>query len=97
MRGLLSFTILWILSKGEKYGAEIADDLEERRGDRPNPGTLYPALQNLEEQGMVESEKRGRTRVYSITPRGERELDQACKYFYQSFGDILEECRAEYG
>ena len=43
MRGMLSFTILWLLSKRPMYGQELAMEIGKRRGDKPNPGTIYPA------------------------------------------------------
>jgi len=55
MRGLLSFSILWLLTKRDMYGQEIAEELAQRRGTKPNPGTLYPALAELEKRGHVES------------------------------------------
>ena len=44
MRGLLSFLILFLLSKKPMHGQEIANELERRKGIRPSPGTIYPAL-----------------------------------------------------
>jgi hypothetical protein len=37
MRGMLSFLILHILSKGKKYGVEIANEIAKRKADKPNP------------------------------------------------------------
>jgi DNA-binding PadR family transcriptional regulator len=95
MRGLLSFTILWILRKGEMYGQEIADKLERRRGTRPNPGTLYPALSQLEKSGLVTSRKEGRKKVYCLTVNGREGILRACNRFCQMYGDIFEESRKE--
>jgi DNA-binding PadR family transcriptional regulator len=91
MRGMLSFMILWILSKGERYGQEIALELAKRRGGKPNPGTLYPALKELEAKGVVSSRTQGRRRYYSLTEEGRGELDTACAYFCRAFGEIVNE------
>jgi len=93
MRGMLSFTILWILSKGEKYGQEVAEDLARRRGEKPNPGTLYPALKELQAKEMVVSRSLGRRRYYSLTEEGRKELETACRYFCRAFGEILRETK----
>jgi len=91
MRGMLSFMILWIVSKGERYGQEVAKELSKRRGGKPNPGTLYPALKELEAKGMVVSRSLGRKRYYCLTDEGRKELETACRYFCQAFGEIVRE------
>ena len=53
------------------HGQEIADELAKRRGDKPSPGTIYPALKSLKYAGFLrEEEKVGKTITYSLTPRG---------------------------
>ena len=91
MRGLLSFSILWLLTKREMYGQEIAEELGRRRGSTPNPGTIYPALRELEENGLVESRRKGRRKVYSLTERGRQGAIRACEYFCRAYGEIFEE------
>ena len=44
MRGLLGFLILFLLSKKSMHGQEIADEIAKRKGEKPSPGTIYPAL-----------------------------------------------------
>jgi len=59
MRGMLSFLILWLLSKKAMYGQELAEEIGKRRGTKPNPGTIYPALRELEKRGLIKSRKEG--------------------------------------
>ncbi len=47
MKGFLSYLILWNLSKKSMNGAKIAKELEKRKGTKPSPGTIYPALKEL--------------------------------------------------
>jgi len=89
MRGMLSFLILHILSKGKKYGTEIANEIAKRKADKPNPGTLYPTLRYLEEKGLVESSKEGNARYYKLTAAGKEGLRQAREFFIQAYGDIV--------
>ena len=91
MRGLLSFTILWLLTKRDMYGQELAGELEKRRGTRPNPGTLYPALRELEKNGLVESRIDGKKRVYQLTEAGREGALKACQYFCRAYGEIFQE------
>ena len=57
MKGFLSYLILWNLNKKSMTGAELAKDFEERKGTKPNPGTIYPALKELKGRGLIRSDK----------------------------------------
>lgn len=89
MRGLLSFLILHLLSKKAMYGMEIADEIARRKAEKPNPGTLYPTLKGLEAKGLVESVRKGRTKLYRLTPAGRAGLAGAKEFFIQAYGDIV--------
>ena len=89
MRGFLSFQILWLLSKSDMCGEDLAEEIEKRRGDKPKPGTLYPALKDLSEKGMIKGKKSGKTVIYTLTDDGKAAVKEAKAYFVRSFGDIL--------
>ncbi|HVB12741.1 MAG TPA: PadR family transcriptional regulator [Nitrososphaerales archaeon] len=89
MRGLLSFMILWLLSTRPMYGQEIAKEIEKRRGDKPNPGTIYPALKELSSRRMIRGHLEGRNTVYELTALGEKSLSRALEYFQRAFGEIF--------
>jgi len=89
MRGLLSFLILHVLSKRTMYGMEIAEEIARRKADKPNPGTLYPTLKDMERKGLVESSKKGNTRLYKLTPAGKEGLARAKDFFIQAYADIV--------
>jgi DNA-binding PadR family transcriptional regulator len=38
------------------HGQEIADVIARRKGEKPSPGTIYPALKNLREMGFISSD-----------------------------------------
>jgi PadR family transcriptional regulator, regulatory protein PadR len=90
MRGLLSFQILWLLSRKKMHGEEIAEEIEKRRGEKPKPGTIYPALHELRENGLIRGNKNGRVIVYVLTDRGRRSVTVSVTYFCRSFGEIFE-------
>jgi PadR family transcriptional regulator PadR len=89
MRGMLSFTILWLLSTRPMYGQELATEIGKRRGDKPNPGTIYPALKDLSSRGLIKAHLEGRNNVYELTEQGEESLGKALRYFDQAFGEIF--------
>jgi DNA-binding PadR family transcriptional regulator len=94
---MLSFMILWLLSLRPMYGQELATEIGKRRGDKPNPGTIYPALKDLAGRGMIVAHLEGRNNVYELTDRGRTGLDVALKYFRRAFGEIFDPTLATAG
>ncbi len=74
--GDVKYVILRLLKEKPRHGYEIMKALEERLGGfySPSPGTVYPTLQLLEDQGLVRIEEVEGKKVYHITPEGERFL-----------------------
>lgn len=91
MRGLLSFQILWELGKKPMNGQQLAEEIGKRRGSRPTPGTIYPALKALTRRKLILGDRTGRQVVYRLTGAGERGLGEATRYFSRAFRDILVE------
>ncbi|MFH0970419.1 MAG: helix-turn-helix transcriptional regulator [Candidatus Diapherotrites archaeon] len=89
MRGLLSFLILFLLSKKSMHGQEIAIELEKRKGERPSPGTIYPALKSLKEIGLIHEEKEGKKVVYSLTDEEKRVYKVARQRFVWIFMGVV--------
>ena len=74
VRSFLDLFVLDLLSQHGRHGYEIMQSLEERTGTHVSPGTLYPLLYILEEQGLVsghwlDAVRRDR-RIYDITVKG---------------------------
>jgi len=87
MKGYLSFLVLWLLNKQSMTGAEIALELEKRRGTRPSPGTIYPALKDLKTKGLITANK---DKKYSLTKKGKEELESGLMLFTSMFCDFSE-------
>ena len=87
MKGFLTFLILWLLSKKTMTGAEIAQELERRKGHKPSPGTIYPVLKYLTERELLKVDK---AKKYSLTKKGEKELEMSLNTFFDTFCDIDE-------
>lgn len=69
-RGEAKFLVLEVLAEGPRHGYEIIGAIEEQRGFRPSPGSIYPTLQILEEGGFVTGAEQDGKRVYTITATG---------------------------
>ncbi len=80
LRGAVELHILYHAGEGGVHGAWLSDELA-RHGYRISPGTLYPTLHRLEQEGLLRSKRTvvaGRTRrVYRSTRSGKRVLGQA--------------------
>ena len=87
MKGFLSFIIMWLVNKKNMTGAEIALELEKRKGSKPSPGTIYPVLKDLKDKGLLSVDENKR---YSLTKRGKKELEVHINTFFKTFCDIDE-------
>jgi len=76
--GEMRLAILSLLSEGPKHGYQLMKQMEERSGGlyRASAGSVYPTLQQLEDEDMIRSEQQEGKRVYSITEAGRAELDR---------------------
>jgi len=74
--GQLRLYLLSLLESGPKHGYELITDLADRFGGtyRPSPGTVYPRLARLEEEGLVRRVDDGRKGTYALTDAGLAEL-----------------------
>ena len=82
IQGTLHLLILKSLALGEMHGLGIARRIEQlTRGTfQVKPGSLFPALHRLEENGSLastwgESENNRRAKYYQLTKIGERQLE----------------------
>ena len=81
VQGTLDMLILSRLARGAAHGFGIAEDVRRASDEvlRIEEGSLYPALQRLETQGLITStwgmsEKNRRARYYTLTPRGRKQV-----------------------
>lgn len=74
--GQLRLYLLALLEQGSAHGYEIIRALSERFGGvyRPSPGTIYPRLARLEDEGLVARSDEGRKGTYALTEAGREEL-----------------------
>ena len=76
-RGDLKYMILELLRDWPMHGYEVMRALEETSGGAytASPGSVYPTLQSLEDDGYVSSEEADGRKVYTITAEGREFLD----------------------
>lgn len=89
MKGFLSFIALKLISKKNMSGEDIMQELKKRRGTKPSPGTVYPALKSLNQYGFIQEIKNGgKMKRYKLTRKGRREIEIATKKFCEIFYDM---------
>lgn len=77
-KGFLRFRVLQKLKDGPMSGSELTAAIAEEMGGRwkPRPGSMYPLLKSLLQDGLTQevSVEDGRTRKYELTPAGQKFL-----------------------
>ncbi len=75
-QGEVRLALLSLLGDGPAHGYELMKRLEERSGGmyRASAGTVYPVLQQLEDEGLVRALEEEGKRVYHLTDAGKEEL-----------------------
>jgi DNA-binding PadR family transcriptional regulator len=78
-RGAIRTAILVALRDEPGHGYEVMRRLEEMSGGlwRPSPGSVYPHLQMLEDEGMVQSSEVEGSRTFTLTEAGRAEAEKA--------------------
>lgn len=74
-RGDIRTALLTVLTEGPGHGYDIMQRVEEKTGGtwRPSPGSVYPTLQLLEDEGFVTATERDGKRTFEITEAGTAE------------------------
>ena len=76
-RGLLRHIIPRLLRSQEMTGTDITQRLRDLSDGEwnPSPGTIYPMLSSLEEDGIIEAAStEGRSKTYRLTEEGEKQI-----------------------
>lgn len=75
-QGEVRLALLSLLKDEPAHGYELMKRLEERSGGmyRASAGTVYPVLQQLEDEGLVKIAEEGGKKVYHLTKAGTEEL-----------------------
>jgi DNA-binding PadR family transcriptional regulator len=96
-RGDIRTAALLLLNEEPRNGYQIMQEVEERSDGvwRPSPGSVYPALQQLEDEGLIRSEELEGRKLFALTDEGrayvkERGDDKPAPWEQMS-GDVSEQ------
>ncbi|NYZ77132.1 PadR family transcriptional regulator [Candidatus Micrarchaeota archaeon] len=95
--GVLQMQILWLLEQGSTHGYDLMKKLSAIKTTKIEQGTLYPALQKLEDNEyirMKETGERGR-KIYELTSTGRAIMRKSCEDFALTFEGIFQDYRCK--
>lgn len=78
-RGDVRTAVLALLAEQPMHGYQIIHEIEQRSGGvwKPSPGSVYPTLQLLADEGLIRAEESGGRKTYSLTDEGRAVADAA--------------------
>lgn len=77
-RGDVRAATLLLLEEEPRNGYQLMEEIE-RRSDgawRPSPGSIYPALAQLEDEGLIQAEESAGRRSFQLTDEGRAYVDE---------------------
>jgi DNA-binding PadR family transcriptional regulator len=77
-RGDIRAAVLALVAEQPRHGYEIIQEIAERTGGawRPSPGSVYPTLSQLEDEGLVRVEQADGRRIVHLTEDGTRYVEE---------------------
>jgi hypothetical protein len=78
-RGDVRSAVLALLAEGPMHGYQIIHEIEERSGGawKPSPGSVYPTLQLLADEGLISATETNGRKTYTLTEDGRIVADAA--------------------
>ena len=77
-RGDVRTAVLSLLAEKPMHGYQIINEIAERSGGtwKPSAGSVYPTLQLLADEGLIEAEEQNGRKTYSLTEAGRAIADE---------------------
>ena len=73
-RGDVRAALLVLLAEESRNGYQLMQEIEQRSDGnwRPSPGSVYPALSQLEDEGLIATEETGKRKLFALTDEGKK-------------------------
>lgn len=106
--GEMRLALLSLIAEQPRHGYDLITEMERRSEGayRPSAGSVYPKLQQLEDEGLIVASKEEGKNIYSITDAGRAEVEQereATERIWEranewgDWGDLLDPSAIEIG
>jgi DNA-binding PadR family transcriptional regulator len=78
-RGDVRAALLLLLAEEAQNGYQLIQEIERRTKGfwKPSPGSVYPALQQLEDEGLVRAQEHDGRRTYVLTDEGREYVESS--------------------
>ncbi len=96
----LKIFILKKLEQGPKTGYQLMKIFQEVTGRKPSPGSVYPALKELKDNGYVKVLEQDGRKIYSLTGKGRKlveKIDSERSEVYRKMSELLAVIREALG
>jgi DNA-binding PadR family transcriptional regulator len=80
-RGDVRAAVLALLAEEPRNGYQIIQEIVERSDGiwRPSAGSIYPALQQLQDEGLAQAAESGNRRLFELTEEGRAYVEKYAK------------------
>jgi DNA-binding PadR family transcriptional regulator len=99
-RGDIRTAALLLLAEEPRNGYQIMQEVQERSDGvwRPSPGSVYPALQQLEDEGLIRSHESDGRKLFALTDEGQAHVaergDETPAPWEQMSGEVSDDAHA---
>lgn len=94
-RGDVRAAIIALLAEGPQNGYQLMQEIEQRSDGawRPSPGSIYPALQQLEDEGLIAPAEAGDGKVFKLTDAGSTHYEEHREKIGEPWADLGQDCK----
>jgi DNA-binding PadR family transcriptional regulator len=92
-KGNVRAAILVLLAEEPRNGYQIIQEINERSEGawKPSPGAVYPALQQLADEGLIAGEEGGGRRTFSLTDEGRAHVEENAERLAEPWAEMTPE------
>lgn len=94
-RGDVRAAILVLLAEEPRNGYQLMQEIEERSDGawRPSPGSVYPALSQLEDEGLVTPEETEGRKHFILTDAGTKHVEENREKLGEPWNEVKPESK----
>lgn len=98
-RGDVRAAVIVLLAEEPRNGYQLMQEIEERSEGawRPSPGSIYPALSQLEDEGLIEIDSSSEKKQFVLTDEGRRHFEEHGEKLGEPWANLGGDVKGAYG
>lgn len=98
-RGDVRAAVIVLLAEEPRNGYQLMQEIEERSEGawRPSPGSIYPALSQLEDEGLIAVDDSAGKKLFTLTDEGRKHFDEHGEQLGEPWADLGRDTKGAYG